>query len=390
MTDATSTTARPRWQERAAQLADLLVTRGDLHDPHWRDAVAAVPRHLLVPTIYEQDVTGAWRSFPGTSEAGMELLYSPSTAVTALSDQGDHQVAVSSSTKPDLMVRMLETLEVVDGNRVLEIGTGTGYNAALLSHRLGDHHVFSVDVDPELVDAARTRLVSIDHHPTLAATDGVHGLPEHGPYDRVIATCSVPSIPWAWAEQLTESGSILADLKIANSAGNLVHLHRVAGDRLEGRFTARWATFMPLRHHLGPAQPEPRPVPAATGGTPRTTTAPAEPWTSHREVWFLAQHALPTGVGIGAFLDPDTRHPTASMLTAPDGSCAAVTLVPGEGAREVTESGPTPLWQPIEDAYEAWIALGKPPWPRFGVTVSPRRQTIWLDDPEGPHIWPIS
>jgi protein-L-isoaspartate O-methyltransferase len=66
-------------------------------------------------------------------------VYSPTTLVTDLADYADRgvQAPVSSSTKPDLMIRMLEALDVTDGMRVLEIGTGTGYNAALLAHRLG-------------------------------------------------------------------------------------------------------------------------------------------------------------------------------------------------------------------------------------------------------------
>lgn len=125
----------------------------------------------------------------------LERVYSPETLVTALETVGDNRVAIWSSTKPDLMVRMLEILDVHDGHRVLEIGTGSGY-AALLAHRLGDNQVFSVDVDDDLVALARDRLAAAGYRPMLKVIDGVHGLPEHAPFDGIIATCSVPAVPW--------------------------------------------------------------------------------------------------------------------------------------------------------------------------------------------------
>jgi protein-L-isoaspartate O-methyltransferase len=72
---------------------------------------------------------------------------------------------------------------------LLEIGTGTGYNAALLCHRLGAESVFSVDIGAGLVAAARERLAALGYAPTLVAADGRLGLPGHGPFDRIIATC---------------------------------------------------------------------------------------------------------------------------------------------------------------------------------------------------------
>jgi protein-L-isoaspartate(D-aspartate) O-methyltransferase len=377
------------WTERAERLATLLAERGDVRGDAWKAAVAAVPRHRLVSAAYRQDtVTGVWRPVDVASDKGMELVYSPETLITALEDRDGHQVAVSSSTKPDLMLRMLEVLNVHDGHRVLEIGTGTGYNAALLSHRLGDANVFSVDIDTELVNAARRRLAEIGYHPTLVAADGVDGLPEHAPYDRIIATCSVPTVPWAWAQQLTLGGRMLVDLKVNDAAGNLVDLRRLP-DRAEGRFTARWATFMTMRHH-GTGTPVQGGAPRADGAATRVTTAPAQPWWSHRVVWFFAQFALPTGVGIGMRLDPDTRQPTAGMLSASDGSWATIELAEHDDARQVTEAGPTRIWDAVEHAYQRWTELGEPDWPQLGVTVTADRQWAWLDDPAGPAIWPIS
>jgi protein-L-isoaspartate(D-aspartate) O-methyltransferase len=154
---------------------------------------------------------------------------------------------------------------------------------------------------------------------TLVAVDGVHGLPAHAPFDRIIATSSVPAVPWEWAEQLATDGTTLVDLKLANSAGNLVHLHRV-DDRLEGHFTTRWAAFTAMRTGAAP-EPVSR-ADRATGGRTRPTDAPATPWTEAKVAWFLAQLRLPPGTSFGYDLDPDTRRPVATTFAAPNGSCA--------------------------------------------------------------------
>jgi protein-L-isoaspartate(D-aspartate) O-methyltransferase len=234
-----------RWKDHAAALVTTLTDSGDLHDSAWAAAITATPRHELVPTTYQQQPDGSWAEIDTRSAEGLALVYSPTTLVTEVDTEGR---AVSSSTKPDLMVRMLETLDVHDGHRVCEIGTGTGYNAALLTHRLGDGNVYSIDIDVDLITAAAKRLAGIGCHPQLAARDGIHGWPEHAPYDRIIVTCSVPTVPWAWAQQLTPGGKLLTDIKVGTGAGNLVLLRRY-DDRLEGRFTGRWAAFMGMRHH---------------------------------------------------------------------------------------------------------------------------------------------
>ncbi|MGH3796960.1 MAG: methyltransferase domain-containing protein [Pseudonocardiaceae bacterium] len=370
------------WVSRARQLADRLTAQGDLLDPAWRDAVTAVARHVLVPGAYQQEGTGAWQPVDVTSSAGLDLVYSPVTLITALADRGTHQEAVSSSTKPDLVLRMLETLDIHDGHKVLEIGTGSGYNAALLAHRLGDERVFSIDVDHELVNAARQRLATIGLQPTLVTADGAGGLPEHGPYDRIIVTCSVTVVPWAWADQLTLGGRVLVDVKPGSYAGNLVMLYRHR-DRLEGRFTRRFASFMSMRRRDDNQASEPR---AARAGDSRqrTTTTPPNPWYDSRVVWMLAQvHGLPSGIQIGMELDPDTRQPTASLLTALDGSWATISLTSTSGHYTVVEGGPTALWEHVEHAHRTWLAHDQPDWPRLGLTITTDEQHLWIDHPGG-------
>ena len=373
----TTTAPDTEWRPHAQRLAELLTERGDLSDPGWAAAIAAIPRHSLVPQFFEQDRNGDWSHHTAARE--LELVYSPTTLVTDVRDG----IGVSSSTKPDLMVRMLETLQVQPGHRVLEIGTGTGYNAALLSHRLGQDAVYSIDIDPALVDLARQRLAQIGYRPHLTAGDGTTGWPAHAPYDRILATCAVREIPWNWARQLTHEGMLLADLKIGPGAGNLVLLRRHA-DRLEGRFTARWAAFMTSRRRVLDTLGRPAPAPRAGEARSRPTHAPGAPWTSHREVWMLAARALPAAVVYGYRLDPETRIPRAGVLTAPDGSWCEIELAPTDGTPILRAAGPTSLGEPLEQAYSWWHDHGRPTWERLGLTVTPHASTLWLDDPEHP------
>ncbi|MGH3903771.1 MAG: methyltransferase domain-containing protein, partial [Pseudonocardiaceae bacterium] len=161
--------AESTWQSHLARLVDEISAQCDLRSPQWRDALLAVPRHLFVPHYYLQDTStrpARWiRHEPGEEESIREwlgLVYSPTTLITEVAAYADRgvQMPVCSSTKPDLMIRMLEALDVRHGHRVLEVGTGTGYNAALLCARLGSEHVTSVDIDPELIELAAERLAA--------------------------------------------------------------------------------------------------------------------------------------------------------------------------------------------------------------------------------------
>ena len=230
---------------------------------------------------------------PGVvTDAGLAGAYRDEALVTALLPDGHGGLAaVSSSTQPSLMVGMLDALDLGDHPRVLEIGTGTGYNAALMCHVLGDAAVHSVDVDPVLVDTARARLDSLGHHPLLAVGDGRAGLPSHAPYDRIIATCAFPEVPWAWAEQLVAGGLVLVDVKVALLAGNLALLRRTP-DRLEGRFLPAWAGFMAVRERDRPPvwQEADPPVGPAVGET--ETVLDPHPLAASLP-WFLAQIGPP-------------------------------------------------------------------------------------------------
>ncbi|GAA5072773.1 protein-L-isoaspartate(D-aspartate) O-methyltransferase [Thermocatellispora tengchongensis] len=158
-------------------------------------AMRAVPRHLFVP---------------GTP---VEPAYADEPIVTKRDADG---VPISSSSQPTIMALMLEQLGVRPGDRVLEIGAGTGYNCALLAHLAGPSGtVVGVDIDDDVVEAARRHLAAAGRTDVVVArADGAQGYPDQAPYDRIIATVGVWDLAPAWLEQLAPGGRIVVPLDL--------------------------------------------------------------------------------------------------------------------------------------------------------------------------------
>ncbi|MFJ5303898.1 methyltransferase domain-containing protein [Streptomyces sp. NPDC088350] len=212
-------------------------------EPGWRAVFEAVPRHVFVPYYYVGVVGGyerLWRDSPDprTRERWLRGVYADAPLATRMRD-GE---LVSSSSQPSLMARMLVELGVEDGDRVLEIGAGTGYNAALLAHRLGDDLVTTVDLEPEITESARSHLADAGYRPAVVTGDGTRGVPEQGPYDRIVATCALPTIPHGWLAQCSPGARILAPL-----ATGLIALTVRDAEHAEGAFLNTAAYFVPLR-----------------------------------------------------------------------------------------------------------------------------------------------
>src|SRR5579875_2158355 len=119
----------------------------------------------------------------------------------ALTTQVDARgLPTSSSSQPAVMALMLSYLDVKPGMRILEIGTGTGYNAALLARLTGDPHlVTTLEIDPMLIEQARPRVEAmVGTGVVMGVCDGMEGDATHAPYDRIIATGSTFPIPQRW------------------------------------------------------------------------------------------------------------------------------------------------------------------------------------------------
>ena len=157
-----------------------------------------------------------------------------------------------SSSQPRLMAWMPHALDPRPGMRVLEVGTGTGYNAALLTHLLGPDHVVSIDVDEAVTQRARRALTAAGYRLRIEVADGTHGFPPAAPYDRVIATCSFPQVPAAWVEQTKPGGKILTHLDTEFDAGGLILLTMDSAGSTSGQFLPDYGAFMPLRGYPAP------------------------------------------------------------------------------------------------------------------------------------------
>ncbi|MEV0265125.1 methyltransferase domain-containing protein [Streptomyces sp. NPDC050617] len=226
-----------------AGLVRELLAGGALADPRWRAAFEEVPRHVFVPYFYLGVVGGYERLWgedpdPRRRERWLTEAYADAPLATRLRD-GE---LVSSSSQPSLMARMLEYLDVRDGHTVLEVGAGTGYNAALLAHRLGDENVTTVDLDPEITETARNHLAAAGRHPAVVTGDGVRGCPARAPFDRIMATCAMTYVPPAWLTQCRPDALVLAPL-----ATGLIALRVLDAEHAAGSFLATPAYFVPLR-----------------------------------------------------------------------------------------------------------------------------------------------
>ncbi|HEX3650497.1 MAG TPA: ATP-grasp peptide maturase system methyltransferase [Pseudonocardiaceae bacterium] len=377
-----------RTARRRARLVRTLQSAGVLPDPAWRDAFAEVPRHLFLTRFFRAAADGRWLAVDRADPDWLDQVYADQVLITQLDDDPARWtvaresgpvfgVPTSSSSQPAIMAVMLTVLTAAPGHRVLEIGTGTGYNAALLCHRLGHGRVTTVDIDAGLVATARERLADCGYTPTCVAGDGAEGHPGGAPYDRVLATCSVATIPLPWLAQTVPGGVVVTTLHRPLGAG-LVRITVGDGATGEGRVLAEDGRFMPLRAHRVVTASRPD----AADSDVRPTALGADVLTSYRSRFeFYAGLALPEAT---ATADQDGT----VWLAHPDGSW--VRHGTSKHRHQVWQGGPRRLWDTVEAAYDEWQALGRPARDRFGITVRPDRQELWLDNPAGPHHWPLT
>lgn len=218
---------------RREELVAALRREGSVHDDAIAGAFAVVPRHRFVP------------------DASVRDAY----ADRAISIKSTDAETLASISQPSMIARMLELLRVEPGNRVLEIGTGSGYNAALLATLAGERgHVVSVEVEPDLAERARGILAACGYDTVeVVQGDGYAGYPAAAPYDRIVVTARSGDVSRAWWEQLADGGRIVVPLDVGLGGEYAVGFVR-AGDELRSVGIVH-CLFVPLRGHEEELEP---------------------------------------------------------------------------------------------------------------------------------------
>jgi len=367
---------------RARMVADLL-ERGDLTED-WTRAFVQVPRHAFIPTTiwrHDRRVTGndlLPLHFDDDPDGWLLQAYANTAVNTQVDDgrpaaDGTGREVTSSASMPSVIAQMLHALDTHPGHSVLEIGTGTGYNAGLLAHRLGPEQVVTVEINPEVADHARRALSRTGYGKVAVLTaDGTHGHPARAPYQRILATAGTREIPYTWVEQVVPGGRIVLPLNRTYHCPGILSLtvddDRTACGRISGP-----AAFMALR-----SERIPRPHGAEIIGDPDTVSQ------TH-----LHPHAVAgdrdAATAIALRVDachkhyvPDSPTTGTQWLLDPESRSWASVELTTQPPYPVRQGGPRRLWTEIESAHLWWEDHGRPPVSAWLVTVEPDGQRIEL------------
>jgi protein-L-isoaspartate O-methyltransferase len=354
----------------SAALTRRLTERG-LLDRTWAEIFSSIPRDLFLPTFYRRagDTWELISSGTAGEEHRLRLAYNDVTWVQRLSGPGATPgKPASSCIQPSLAARMLTALAAEPGNRVLEVGAGTGWLTALLSCRCGADNVTAVELDPDLVGQARASLGQLGHKTSLICADGFDGYTARAPYDRVLSTASVTRIPVAWITQTRPGGRIVAPLRGAITVLDIQDQHHATG-----RFLPDTAQLLPLRsvRHRTPED--------LGTGLPLTSASRA-PVTAMRDDRFRFALAL--------------RHPS---LKIDDHSHLGELVITDEhdsfvqisALGKVRTSGKRDIWGAITRACERWELAGCPGPGDFQIELHLAEQWVSLPGSATPQRWRI-
>jgi len=198
-----------------AMVEDQIEARG-VEDPMVLGAMTAVPRHRFVSDDFQ------------------DYAY------------GDHPLPIGygqTISQPYIVALMTEVLDVESGDKVLEIGTGSGYQAAVLAEMGLD--VFTIEIIPELAVTAETTLRELGYEVTTRAADGYFGWPEEAPFDGIIVTAAPDHVPQPLVDQLAPGGVMVIPVGPIGAVQTLWRFSPDADGEL-GAESLGWVSFVPF------------------------------------------------------------------------------------------------------------------------------------------------
>lgn len=268
-----------------------------------------------------------------------------------------------SMSMPSAVAGMLGALDVQSGQSILEIGTGSGYNAALLAELVGSQgHVTTIEIDTELGASARARIdaAGYDHVTTLTGDAATAAPP--GEFDRIIATAGVHlgRLPYSWIQSTRTDGAVLAPIRTDLASGPLVRFTVNEDGTAHGYAVPSLRVgFMEMRSHRVASLPseglcwdDPMAERSTTQVSPFTVLLDEAPR------WAVAI-AVPSCRYSLEKKTPERDHGIAWLTDPVSGSWASI--VPGDdGLYLARQSGPRRLWDEAETAYRWWQQHGEP------------------------------
>ncbi|MBV9140671.1 MAG: methyltransferase domain-containing protein [Pseudonocardiales bacterium] len=380
-----SSTTSPSW----VGLVDDVIAEGVV-GKQWRAAFLAVPREVFIPEVIWREAGDDLVSLRRAEdpEEWLRRVYGSGYVVTQVDDgspaggEGRGRVATSSASRVDIVALMLDAGKVEPGMRVLEIGTGTGYTAALLAHRLGPENVTTIEIDPELAAHARAALATAGYGTVRVITaDGARGHAAGRPFDRVLSTVAAPQVPNAWVTQVRPGGLVLTPWSSPYQPAGLLSLTVAADGTATGGLVNTTVSFMQLRDQ--------RIRRVTVAEVVRDTDIPdisdtdlhASHLCNDGHARFAIGFQVPgcqweyvpatgdDGRWCVWFLDPVSR------------SWARFAYQPGVRRWPIHQFGPRRLWDEATAAYQWWTNAGRPPVTQWRFTVTPAGQQVELVNP---------
>jgi protein-L-isoaspartate(D-aspartate) O-methyltransferase len=329
------------------------------------NAFRGVDRGEFVPDYFLPDPNPPrtwpieWKKFSrADGESWAEHVYSPHAAL--VTKFGSDGMPTSSSTDPLVMIAMLKALRPAPGDRILEIGAGTGYNAAILSHLVGaEGRVVSIDIDDDLCATARTRLQG---YPNVDVTraDGRIGFPAAAPYEGILVTANAVRLEEAWISQVTPDGCIVVNLNGPMTSGMFAG-RRSRNGSIAGCFLdIPQVGFIPLLGHRLPVRFDDAAIAAEREA--ETADVPAKfavALLGNDDALAFIQLAVPARRSTYVIEGCGERRAIAGFRRGNE-QCWIHPVEPPAPAARAYYTGSDDLLSDLLDAHARWVAIGSP------------------------------